>query len=351
MTTKERVISILLNGKGQSFSGEELAKTCNVSRAAIWKAVNSLRAEGFSISGTTNGGYVLAQNQEIFSAEFFESIFSKRFPQFSENHTCECFSEIDSTNTYAKKLLSECGNLRNQNTELTEAGKKLHTATIIAESQTAGRGRLGRTFYSPCKTGLYLSIIFAPKGGIKNPASLTAYSAVAVCRAVSKLFAITPQIKWINDVFLNGKKIAGILTEGFTNFETGIIESAIIGIGVNIEENTSAFPKDVQNIAGSIVQNGDSCKINRMELAAEITGQVLTVLQEDPNSVISEYKSLNFLIGKELNISPIIDDEKSSYKAKAIDITEDASLVVELSDGTKKTLNSGEVTLKSKYHT
>ena len=164
MTTKEKVLKMLADAKGQAVSGETLAAECGVSRAAVWKAVNALRESGTSIEGTTNGGYVLGDN-DVFSSEIFSETFSSRWPDFSDCHI-ECFKEIDSTNTYAKRMLAECGNLRNTDGELTDAGKKLHRAVIVAESQTAGRGRLGRTFVSPEKTGIYISVIYAPKGGI-----------------------------------------------------------------------------------------------------------------------------------------------------------------------------------------
>ena len=225
MTTKEKVLKLLVEAKSQAVSGEVLAAECGVSRAAVWKAVTSLREVGNSIEGTTNGGYVLADD-DIFTPGLFNESFSARWPDFSDCHI-ECFKEIDSTNTYAKRLLAETGNPR-----------QYHKAILIAEKQTAGRGRIGRTFVSPEKSGIYFSIIYAPESGITDPARLTASGAVAVCRALKKLFAasnVQPQIKWINDIFLGGKKICGIGTEGITNFESGIIEAAIIGIGVNIK--------------------------------------------------------------------------------------------------------------------
>ena len=361
MTTKEKVLELLLNKENQ-VSGEDLAQHCGVSRTAVWKAINSLRSEGFNIEGTTNGGYVIKDNKDAFNKELFSSYFSENYPKF-KNSTIECFEEIDSTNTYGKKLLAENGNFRQPDGQLTEFGKKYNNAIIVAESQTAGRGRLGRTFYSPKKTGIYLSIIYGPKGGIKEPAKLTAFSAVAVCRAITKLYGgldsqngleIKPAIKWINDIFINGKKVCGILTEGFTNFETGTIEAAIIGIGVNIHDNPECFPKDVAKIAGGILGADEGSTANnkkeqggRCQLAALIAGEVLSVLEEDTKSVMEEYKQLSFIIGQDVEIHPVIGDNKQNYNAKVIDIDNEASLVVQLPDGTKRTLSSGEISLKS----
>ena len=360
MTTKEKVLKMLAEAKGQAVSGEALAAECGVSRAAVWKAVNALREAGNSIEGTTNGGYVLADG-DVFSAQIFSETFSTRFPHLSDCHI-ECFKEIDSTNTYAKRVLAECGNLRGADGELTEAGKKYHCAVFVAESQTAGRGRLGRTFVSPEKTGIYISVIYAPKGGITNPARLTACAAVAICRAIKNVFgeaaldSVTPQIKWINDIFVGGKKVCGILAEGVANFESGMIESAVVGMGINIKKNKTAFEGELADVVGTLeeaVPNCGTASISRVQVAAEVAGQVLKIFEEDASSeeahaaIIKEYKEASFLLGRELTVYPLIGDEKSAYKATAVDIDDNAGLMVKLADGSLRTLSSGEVTLKS----
>ncbi|MCR4948306.1 MAG: biotin--[acetyl-CoA-carboxylase] ligase [Treponema sp.] len=366
MTTKEKVLKMLAEAKGQAVSGEVLAAECGVSRAAVWKAVKALREAGSSIEGTTNGGYLLADN-DIFSTELFSEAFSTRWPELSDCHI-ECFKEIDSTNTYAKRLLAECGNLRDSSGQLTPAGQKYHKAIIIAEKQTAGRGRLGRAFVSPEKTGIYISVIYAPKGGITNPARLTASAAVAICRAIKNVLAhlpeaadIEPQIKWINDIFVGGKKVCGVLAEGVANFESGMIEAAVVGMGINIKKNKSAFEGELADVVGTLEDalsqtspDAPVPSISRVQLAAEIAGQVLKIFEEDSSSpathiaIIKEYKEASFLLGQELTVYPLIGDEKSSYKARATDIDDNAGLIVTLKDGTKKTLSSGEVSLKSK---
>ncbi len=365
MTTKEKVLKLLLEAKGQAVSGEVLAAECGVSRAAVWKAINSLREAGSAIEGTTNGGYVLA-DKDVFTPELFSETFSNRFPELSDCQI-ECFKEIDSTNTYAKRLLAECGNLRDSRGQLTPAGKRFHKAVIVAEKQTAGRGRLGRTFVSPEKTGIYISVIYAPEGGITNPARLTASAAVAICRAIKNVLAhhpeaadIEPQIKWINDIFVGGKKVCGVLAEGVANFESGMIEAAVVGMGINIKKNKTAFEGELADVAGTLEDalsqtspDAPAPSISRVQLAAEIAGQVLNIFEEDSSSpaahksIIKEYKEASFLLGQELTVYPLIGDEKSSYKARATDIDENAGLIVTLKDGSQRTLSSGEVTLKS----
>ena len=322
---------MLVEAQGQAVSGEVLAAECGVSRAAVWKAINSLREAGSAIEGTTNGGYVLA-DKDVFTPELFSETFSARFPELSDCHI-ECFKEIDSTNTYAKRLLAECGNLRDTAGQLTEAGKKYHKAVIVAE----------------------------------NPARLTASAAVAICRAIKNVLSklsegcrLEPQIKWINDIFLGGKKICGVLAEGVANFESGMIEAAVVGMGINIKKNKTAFEGELADVVGTLEDalsqtspEASTASISRVQLAAEIAGQVLKIFEEDSSSpaahksIIKEYKEESFLLGQELTVYPLIGDQKSSYKATATDIDENAGLIVTLKDGSKKTLNSGEVTLKS----
>lgn len=382
MTTKDKVLEKLAAAGGKPVSGEALASECDVSRAAIWKAVSALRDKGFSIEGTPNGGYVLS-DADICTPELFHNTFAREFPEYANCHT-EWLKEIDSTNTYAKRLLSECGSLRTADGSLTPAGQKYHRSVIVAESQTAGRGRLGRTFISPDKTGIYLSVIYAPEGGITQPARITAFAAVAVCRAIKRLYGVEPSIKWINDIFVeNGgvrKKAVGILAEGVTNFETRQIESAIIGIGINIKQSKELVTGEMQNIAGFIAgadnnnsgadavganigntagsasagtteagvrADTDKPGVNRCRFAAEVAGQVIRIYDEPTEKVMAEYKRLVFLIGQTLEVHPIIGDDKSVYSATAVDIDENAGLVVRLPDGTLRTLSSGEVTLKS----
>ncbi len=337
MTTREKVLQILSQNIENSVSGEVLAEACGISRAGIWKAVKSLREDGFLISGTTNGGYVLSASSDVITEEGVRAVFLENYPQFASARI-ECFSEIDSTNSYAKRLLSQAGSLYTADGKLTDSGRILKNSIYVAECQTDGRGRMGRVFYSPSKTGIYLSVIYAPIGGIQSPARLTAFTAVAVCRVIQKLCAIEPKIKWINDIFYEGRKICGILAEGMTNFETGMIDSAVIGIGINILENPEFFPADVREIAGGIGK-----PVPRRKLAALVAGEVLQILEEDSKKVLEEYRNASFLIGKNVSVRPLASSEEGVYTARAVDIDCEAGLVVQLKDGTTRVLASGEV--------
>ena len=344
MTTKQKVFELLTKNKGSHISGEKLAQECGVSRTAIWKTVKAIREDGFVVEGTNNNGYTLSADSgtDVLSKAVLEYELKQAFPEFAGSHI-ECFESIDSTNTYAKKLAAQ-------------DPTKYHHAIITAETQTSGRGRIGRTFESPAGTGVYLSLIITPQSGITQPAVITASAAVAVCRAIKKLYGVQPAIKWINDIYVQNdgvlKKAVGILTEGITNFETGLIESAVIGIGVNIKPSDKIKKSAAKDIAGFVTlapQIDDNQQPTptptRARFIAQIAGEVFKILDEPLKNIISEYKSLMFMLGQTLQVHPLIGDDSTTYTAKAIDIDENAGLVVELKDGTTKTLSSGEVTL------
>ena len=165
---------------------------------------------------------------------------------------------------------------------------------------------------------------------------------------MKKLFDITPGIKWINDIFAGGKKICGILAEGFTNFETGSIEAAIIGIGINIHRNPEAFTGKLAEIAGCLEDCLEtSFNADRAQIAALISGTFFQLFEEDSALVMDEYRKLSFLKGKTITVHPVIDDEKSSYRATVTGIDENAGLIVKTESGETKTLSSGEVSLRS----
>ena len=313
-------------------------------RAAIWKAVKAIREDGFVVEGTNNNGYTLSANSgaDVLSKAMLEYELNLTYPEF-DNSYIECFETIDSTNTYAKKLAAQ-------------DPAKYHHAIITSETQTSGRGRIGRTFESPAGTGVYLSLIITPKGGITQPAVITASAAVAVCRAIKKLYVVQPAIKWINDIYVQNdgqlKKAVGILTEGITNFETGLIESAVIGIGVNVSHSDKIKKSTAKDIAGFLTEaprlddnSQPATPPSRAHFIAQIAGEVFKILDEPLANVIDEYKNLMFMLGESLVVHPLIGDDKTAYTAKAIDIDKNAGLVVELKDGTIKTLSSGEVTL------
>lgn len=235
-------------------------------------------------------------------------------PDFLSDTDIRVFDSIDSTNSYAKGEFN---------------GSPL---IVLADGQTDGRGRLGRSFFSPSGTGLYMSI------ALKLPIPtdvLTVVAAVAVSRAIEDFSDKCAQIKWVNDIFIDGKKVCGILCEALS-CKDGAADSVVIGIGINL--STESFPEELSHIAGSL---GD-WDYDRNELAARIFAELLYLLSRDKAAVLKEYEDRLFILGKEIAFVK----GGSSRKGVAFGINEDANLLVDV-DGEIVALSSGEISLSS----
>lgn len=325
MSVKESVLKILEENRDRSISGEELAKYLSVSRTAIWKAIKSLRGEGYNISAVTNRGYQLTKDNDLISAEGIKIFLN---PKYSENYI-RVYKTIDSTNKEAKKLLMD--------------NEMPHGTILIAEEQTAGRGRFQRKFFSPSNKGIYMSVILRPNMELSKAIHITTSAAIAVCRAIETLTKKRPKVKWVNDIFLDDKKICGILTEATGNFESGRVENVVVGIGVNFKTDSKDFPEDIKNIAGSIFQ-GESPNITRNQLVAEILNELFELCENlDDKSIMKEYRILSLVLGKEVSF---LKNNKMN-KGTAVDITEDGALVIKHENGEIDYLNSGEVSVKT----
>lgn len=356
MSTKNNVLQALNSLKdGEFLSGEELASSCSVSRTAIWKAIKSLQDEGYKIEAVTNRGYRILSSPDRLSSEIISSNLTNCGLLGLQVFT---FDEIDSTNSEAKRRAVEVGAFRDAAGNLTEKGKAAHLSLFAAESQTGGKGRLGRTFVSPKDCGVYFSLLYSPRGGVKNPALYTAAAAVSVARAVAKLYGENPSIKWVNDVFLAGKKICGILVEGIANFETGTIDAAVVGIGINVRKNP-ALKGEITKIAGSIeeaksAKGEEFMSRGKNELVSEVVKNLVFFYDSFENSdektkshMIAEYRSLSMLTGQTVTVNPVAGISGGSYRAKVKDVDEKMRLVVETESGQIQKLNSGEVSLHS----
>ena len=203
---------------------------------------------------------------------------------------------------------------------------------VIADSQTSGRGRQGKSFFSPENSGLYFSFTYDTDSPDFDFTGLTCAVAVAVTRAVEKLTELKPEIKWVNDIYLDGKKVAGILVQSVA--QNGVIKKVIIGVGVNI--STVQFPDELKNIAGSL-----GAELDRNILAAEIVNNTYELLSKTPDSYLDEYRDKSNVIGKEI----IYIRDNIPHNATAVDIDSIGGLVV-LENGEKITLTSGEISLR-----
>jgi BirA family biotin operon repressor/biotin-[acetyl-CoA-carboxylase] ligase len=321
MALKNKIIEILETNRETNISGQALADKLFVSRTAVWKAINILKTEGYLINASTNNGYTLTLKSDVLSSEGIKLHLSKKCKDFP----IYVYKVIDSTNTQAKKMVTE--------------GTQ-HGTIITSEEQTAGRGRFDRKFFSPPKTGIYMTLILKPKKLVSDTQLITVATAVAVCRAVKKLTGIDLDIKWVNDIFLNKKKIGGILTEATINFESGIAESLIVGIGINIKTKDKDFPGNIKKIATSLFHEN----LCRNQLIAEIVNILIELCENlDDKKTINEYKKHSMVLGKQ--ITYFINNNKQT--GKVIDINDKGNLIIKLSDGKTVVLESGEVSIGS----
>lgn len=319
MSVKDSLLKLFEEHKGSAISGEKIAESLGVSRAAVWKAVKNLREDGYSIEARTNSGYVLSEQSDVLTAQSIEPFYS------GEIHV---FDEIESTNTYAKKLAADGAP---------------HGTLVVAGRQTGGRGRQGRSFHSP-DGGVYMSVVLRPDTDFTNGVLITTAAAVAVCKAVENLMPeACPQIKWVNDVFLGNKKICGILTEAVLDMEAGTIGSVVVGVGVNLKSAENEFPDELKNIVTTLESAGGS-NVPRGRLAAEIANELVKICNDmSSGDYLEEYRKRCLVLGKRISFI----ENNAWFDATAKTIDNKGGLVVILPDGSDKTLSSGEVRLKN----
>lgn len=320
MKLKEKIFCKLDGARGRSFSGEELAEEFGVSRNAVWKAIKSLQAEGFIIAAVPNRGYSLAEGNDKITVSGIQKFLSGGEYQISV---------VDSTGSVLDDLKQAA------------AHGAPAWSVRIAEEQTAGRGRFGRPFYSPKGAGLYIGILFRPDFSATETLFITTSAAVAVCEAIESVCSDSCEIKWVNDVFLRGRKVCGILTEASFSVESGGIERAVVGIGINIRE--TAFPPELKSIATSVFEGVECPAETRAKIAAKLLERFRYYIEGIPRRAFySEYKRRSFVIGKRVEIRSG-DLNKSGIVQ---DIDEQCFLKVKLDDGSEKLLSGGEVSIK-----
>ena len=241
------------------------------------------------------------------------------------------FDSIDSTNAKAR--------------ELAKQGAP-HGTVLIADHQTGGRGRRGRSFHSPAGVGIYMSVVLRPNCEPQALMHLTCATAVAMCDAMEHSAIFRPGIKWTNDLVFNKRKIAGVLTElSFTN--QGLVDFAVIGIGINCCQQEDDFPEDIRHIAGSL-ESVSGKKIDRAEVAAAMMDALYRMdqqLQSNKAVILDQYRTDCITIGQEISL---VRGDEVRY-GKALDINSEGALIVQFSEGTTEIVNSGEVSVRGMY--
>lgn len=322
---KENIISILESNKGLFISGEKIANDLNVSRTAIWKAIKSLKNDGYNIHSVSNKGYALSKETDILSSKVIKNNMLK----YADKFNFIIHKTVASTNIIARELAINGA----------ESG-----TVVIAEEQTSGYGRNGKSFFSPYGTGIYMSIILNLKKEKKifNSSFITTAAAMAVSKSIEEISNENTQIKWVNDIFINGKKVCGILTEGAFSFEDGKLDYAVIGIGVNVNFPKDGFPKELNNIAASINSKNNANSNTKSDIRNILVAKILENLYDyyfNDVNFYEEYKKRSFLIGKKVSIN--INNKE--HIVKVLDIDKTFALVAEFQDGKIDKIVSGSI--------
>ena len=317
MSSKDKILYLLK--QGDRMSGNELAQIYGCTRSYISSLVKELIEDGVKIS-VTKKGYKLDDTADPILESKIREWLSTKIIGRKEIYILD---EVDSTNNYAKELIKQ--------------GARDGTI-IIADRQTGGRGRMGRKFESPKGAGLYFSVILRRKITMEQTQVITAAAAVAVAEAIENVCGAETKIKWVNDILINDKKVCGILTEGSVGFETRTLDAAVIGVGINCFRTREYISEDVKKIMTNIqIETGKI--IDRNLLTSVLCFYLEKRLHElDKRTFIEEYKRRSMIVGKDV----IVRTGEMVYDAIAVDIADDASLVIELNNGKRLTVNSGE---------
>lgn len=323
MSTKEKALRALQENGGY-LSGEALSEQLDISRVAVWKAITALREQGYEIDSVTGKGYRLVSCPDILTEEAIRSGLTGSL--VTRIYTME---SVDSTNNEAKRRAQEGAP---------------HGSVFVAEEQTGGKGRLGRVWKSPPKTGLWFTLLLRPNATPEQVTNLTLLAGLAVSRAIHALTSLPAQIKWPNDVVIEGKKVCGILTEMAAEMES--VEYVIPGIGVNV--NTESFPEDIAWKATSLYLSTGK-KWSRATVLQAILREMEELLhrqeEKGTGAVLAEYRENCVTIGKP------VSTQRGNIRLSGIaeDITDTGELIVRQSNGSELIINSGEVSVQGIY--
>jgi len=328
--SREQILALLRAETGGFLSGEQLSEQLGLSRTAVWKAVRGLRQEGYEIEARTGMGYRLRSAPDVLTEAEVRSFLGTTNTVGSR---LLCFDTIDSTNTYARQTALEGA----------EDG-----TVVIADSQTAGRGRMGRSFQSPRGKGIYLSVLFRPDLPPERMMSVTALAGLAVCGAVERVCGVRPGLKWPNDPVLGNRKLCGVLTEMALEGETGRVRHLVVGVGINVHHGQNDFQDEVAQIATSLrMELGKP--VSRPHLAAvlleELDRMYQALLSGDLTEQLAAYRKDCVNLGKQVQL--IGGEERETVTA--VDVDENFGLVVRTADGTERTVRSGEVSVRGLY--
>ena len=325
MTTDAEILSALRAGDDAGISGADIAERLGISRAAIWARIEELRKLGYDIEASPHRGYRLISAPDLLHADDLLASLGKTK---IIGRDIQVFEQTTSTNDVIEKLARD--------------GVR-EGAVVFAESQTKGRGRLGRKWMSPLRKGLWFSILLRPDLRPQEATQLTVASATALRRAIEKQTGLKPEIKWPNDILISGKKIAGILTE--MSAELDHVKHIILGIGVDVNLSIAEFPVELRKLATSLkIESGKP--ISRADLAAEILRQLdadyVRICAGKFEAVADEWEEHCTTIGRDVTVH--IGERKIRGRAESLD--DDGALLLRTEHGRLERIIGCDVTIE-----
>ena len=322
---KQQVLAALDAARGRYISGQELAQQLGVSRTAVWKAVTALRADGTPIEAVTNRGYILHKDTDLLDADAVCALLRGD----AAGLQVEVVQRLPGTNAALRRRAAD---------------GEPEGLVLIAQAQSAGRGRQGRSFYSP-PGGLYFSLILRPHAQPEALMHLTAMVAVAAARAIERVSGVYPGIKWTNDLVLGKKKLCGILTEIGIEAESREVDYAVVGIGINCAH--AELPPEVAAMSADL-ETATGKKPDRSRLAAELVRSLYEMEQAlftEKDAWLQEFSAHCITIGQDVKL--VRGDDVAYAHADGIDA--EAALLVTYPDGAKAAIASGEVSVRGMY--
>jgi BirA family biotin operon repressor/biotin-[acetyl-CoA-carboxylase] ligase len=317
----EKILQLLRECVPGFLSGEEISRHLNVSRTAVWKRINHLRALGYEIKGSTRAGYRLIRSPDLLTPSEIKHLLGTKWM----GKTIHYYHTVDSTNSVAYELALKGA----------EEGE-----VVITESQKKGRGRLGRQWFSPSFLNLYLSVILRPQIPPHQSSLITLIAAVATANAIQKSSGLLPLIKWPNDILLRGRKVAGLLNE--IHSEMDRIHFVILGIGVNINMDMQTCSKEIRNGATSLKRETRtviSRKTFLSILLKELELWYETFLKEGALPVLKEWRDRAQIQGRPVQVTSF----GKTLTGVAIDIDSDGALILKTENGERKRVVAGDI--------
>ncbi len=321
---KDKILNLLRATKTGFLSGEELARKCGISRTMVWKHIKSLERDGFGIKAVPSQGYRITSVPDILRKADIKQGLKIRVV----GKELILLSEVVSTNTIAQ--------------EMAMRGAPEGTV-VIAETQTSGKGRLGRKWISP-KGNLYLSVILRPDIAMHKAPLITLMGAVAVVSTIRQQCMLESRIKWPNDVLLGGRKVCGLLSE--MSAEQDRIRYLVLGIGVNVNMELRALPADVEAISTTLAKEAEK-KIDRTLLLRHLLRELdrwYALFLANEQDVLKEWMSLNMTVGSRVQVS----GAGRVIEGLAQQIDSEGRLIIRQDDGLIQAVAAGDVTIVKK---